>query len=63
MEYFNSPKKVSKKRSRGGGWREEELLEVAELDERNFVAEEQNVVVITSTAMKVQHDYDVDKQR
>lgn len=41
----------------------EELLADAELEDRKFVAEKQNVVIISSTSMNVHQDYDIDKQR
>eukprot|EP00026_Physarum_polycephalum_P006509 Phypoly_transcript_06553.p1 GENE.Phypoly_transcript_06553~~Phypoly_transcript_06553.p1 ORF type:complete len:552 (+),score=75.03 Phypoly_transcript_06553:68-1723(+) len=41
----------------------EELMADAELEDRRFVAEKQNVVILSSSAMQVKSDYDVDKQR
>ena len=41
----------------------EELMADAELEDRRFVAEKQNVVIISTTAMQVKSEYDVDKQR
>lgn len=41
----------------------EELMADAEMEDRRFIAEKQNVVIISSTAMQVKSDYDIDKQR
>lgn len=41
----------------------EELLEIANLDERTFEAEKQNVVVITSSAMQLPSKKDINKER
>lgn len=38
-------------------------MEAALLDDRNFVAEKQNVVILSTTAIKVQQDHDIEKQR
>jgi hypothetical protein len=41
----------------------EELMADAELEDRRFVAEKQNVVILSSSAMQVKNEYDIDKQR
>lgn len=41
----------------------EELLAEAELEDRKFVAEKQNVVIISSTAMNIQQEHDIERQR
>jgi hypothetical protein len=41
----------------------EELMADAELEDRRFIAEKQNVVILSSSAMQVKSDHDIDKQR